>query len=63
MLADASGHAAAGLTTIVGAGEDWFVRYDMARASFDNVEHGVVHDGRIESTRVFFGNRAFGDEE
>jgi hypothetical protein len=39
------------------------LRFTSREGDFDNVEHGVVHDGRIESTRVFFGKRAFGDEE
>ena len=58
------GMSAPVIERIAGEGADWFVRYHVPyrEGDLDDVEHVVVHDGRIESTRVFFGNRAFGDE-
>jgi len=49
---------------VAGDGADWYVRYTVPHrdGDFTNVEHMVVRDGRIASTRVFFGNPAVGDE-
>ena len=52
-------------TAMAGAGDDWFVRYDVPLASgggFTNVEHFVIRGGRIESIRVFFGAPARGHD-